>query len=305
MIITRRNAQNVSGLKEIDLNRIITRVDSLLRDETNTFRSVDVGGFRRLKDTTIFLKRNGARQRSVVVSVNGNGRQNRTIRIEDDNMHDRSIQVFKRRERRQRQTTDFYINFGLNNYLTEDGNFPDDDGAAYGLLPLGSRYIALGINHNIMLGHSPFSLNLGLEIAWNNFMLQEDNLLRKDTGGVSFLPAQIGYDDPISVQKSKFVQTLIKAPITLRTRLAKNLTIDLGGFAGYRIDSYTKLKYERDGSTRKDHDKGNFYLSNFQYGLKAQLNFKSVGIFGEYNLNPLFTANRGPDLRVFSFGVSI
>ncbi len=78
--------------------------------------------------------------------------------------------------------------------------------------------------------------------------------------------------------------------------------IGAGGFAGYRLGTHSKLKYEEDGNSRKDKNRSNFNLNDFQYGLTGVVGYNDLSLFVKYNMNPLFKENRGADVNVVSFG---
>jgi hypothetical protein len=79
--------------------------------------------------------------------------------------------------------------------------------------------------------------------------------------------------------------------------------IGAGVYAGYRIGSYTKLVW-RDGGRQRDRERDNYYLENLRYGLRGVLGFRGVDLFVNYDLNPLFANERGPELNAISFGIT-
>ncbi|HEY4655144.1 MAG TPA: hypothetical protein VIH22_11560 [Cyclobacteriaceae bacterium] len=79
--------------------------------------------------------------------------------------------------------------------------------------------------------------------------------------------------------------------------------IGLGPYVGYRIGSYTKLKYKENGETEKDKNHDSFYLENIRYGMRLQMGYRSTELFFNYDMNELFTTGKGPSLNAFSFGV--
>ena len=40
--------------------------------------------------------------------------------------------------------------------------------------------------------------------------------------------------------------------------------------------------------------KGNYYLENFRYGVRAQVGYKGLDLFAMYDLNNVFAGDRGP-----------
>jgi hypothetical protein len=86
---------------------------------------------------------------------------------------------------------------------------------------------------------------------------------------------------------------------------AGGFRIGAGPYVGYRIDSYTKQVYEKDGDTKREHHHDTYYLNNLRYGVRLQLGFNDVDFFFNYDMNNLFNDNKGPQLNAFSFGITL
>jgi hypothetical protein len=235
-------------------------------------------------------------------SVSINGRNGVVVREQSD---DNDVVIERTRNRTQRGNhytrNSVTAALGFTNYLSPSGKFPDSENKPYGLNQLGSRYFSLGWKWGHRYYNSRLGFNLGFEFAWQNFMLQDAYRFEKGTDSL-VLKNYVGKRDT-SVLKSKLVVAALKIPVGIAYRINNSWFVEAGGFVGMRLDSHTKFKYDQQGSTRKDTDNSNFYLNNFMYGVNAQVRNRNWGIFGEYNLNPLFTS-KGPDLRAFQFGVS-
>ena len=81
--------------------------------------------------------------------------------------------------------------------------------------------------------------------------------------------------------------------------------VGAGGFVGYRLNSWTKLKYFENGNTYKDKDYGNYGLNDWQYGLQGVIGYHGLTFFAKYNLNELFREGQGPQAQTLSFGVRL
>jgi len=79
--------------------------------------------------------------------------------------------------------------------------------------------------------------------------------------------------------------------------------IGAGGYAGYRLASYTKYVTEEDGDKDKDKDKDSYFLNDFRYGVRLQIGYRNFDVFVNYDLNELFVEDRGPQVNAFSFGI--
>ncbi|MBO2012568.1 outer membrane beta-barrel protein [Hymenobacter negativus] len=172
----------------------------------------------------------------------------------------------------------------------------------------GSRYVNIGLDWDIRLGgkHSPMSLTVGPEFAFNNYMLNGNQQWVNENGRTSIILNREGRQ----YQKTKLATSSINLPLMLRLQLHDShykptFTIGAGGFVGYRLKSWTKVKYTSEGTTYKDHEEGSYNMENFQYGLQATIGYRDLEFFGKYNMNPLFKTNAGPDTQVLSFGLRL
>ena len=172
----------------------------------------------------------------------------------------------------------------------------------------GSRYVNIGLSWDPRLGgkHSPVSLTLGPEFAFNNYMLTGNNKWVDANGRTDVVRETNGRQ----FQKTKLATSSINLPVMLRLQLRDahyrpTFVLSAGGFAGYRIKSWTKLKYTSEGTTYKDKDHGNYNMENFLYGLQGTIGYRDLEFFAKYNMNGLFKANAGPDTQVLSFGLRL
>ena len=198
----------------------------------------------------------------------------------------------------------FDIDLGYNSLNSEEfmtgTEVPD-------LKTLGSRYVSLNLHLNNQIGgrKSPFYIVSGFEFAFNNFMF-DDNIVVSEVDKVTIfteLPDR-------NFEKSKLTYSSVNIPIMPMFKFKRDggkdgFVIGAGGFAGYRLGSHTKLKYEEGGKTEKDKTRDNFNLSDFQYGLEGVIGYGSLNLFVKYNMNDLFKDNRGPQANVISFGLRL
>ena len=290
MIIVSDEKGGVRDLQKYDFNEILKDVGIFLEDARNkeTYLYInDATGRRYLKDTTVVVAEKEASDDDEEAETDS---QDTTDTDNDRDGND---------------LWSGYLDLGLNNDL-ENKAFPDQSGSPYGLRPWGSRYVALGSLSNLRIGgpKSPLSLRAGLEVSWHNFMFDGDNQAQKTPMGTEF--PELRPD----LQKSKLTVCYLNVPamVALQFRNRNNretFYLAAGGYVGYRLGSYTKIKYEEEGQTRKERARGNFYLNNVRYGLTGQIGIDNLVLFAKYDLNSLFVENRGPQLNVFSFGITL
>lgn len=203
---------------------------------------------------------------------------------------------------RKSSSTDLIFDLGLNALTNKGGaNQPK-------LRTFGSRYVNLGFNYKQRLGgrRSPLYLVGGPEFAFNNYMLEGNYKWLNTNGITTVVPETSGRQ----YQKTKLATSTFTVPLMFQLNLRDDhhhhtLTLGAGGFVGYRLGSWTKLKYFEEGSTYKDKDYGSYNLTDWQYGLQGVLGYKSLTFFAKYNLNDLFRDGRGPQAQTLSFGVRI
>jgi hypothetical protein len=213
-------------------------------------------------------------------------------------------------EKRWRTTQSFNFDIGTSNFLS-DGKFPDSENAPYAVRPWGSWYVGLNSVQRTRIGRN-FFVEWGLGVSWYNFKFQQDNItLVKDDIGVTFTPDMRDAD----FRKSKLTVSYINASLVPmldfsnrgeKPRMwdgSRSFRIGVGPYIGYKIDSYSKIKYEVNDSMEKDRNHDSFYIENIRYGLRMQVGFRSTDLFFNYDMNSLFTTGKGPDLNAFSFGV--
>ncbi|RYU83293.1 outer membrane beta-barrel protein [Hymenobacter persicinus] len=211
----------------------------------------------------------------------------------------------KKEERANRAVkNDFSVDLGLNaltNVSTPAGQLSPE------LKPIGSRYISLNWHYDIRLGAkgSPLYLRTGPELAFNNYMLDNNTRFDNSTG-----TTRIVSSTDRSLEKSKLAVTTINLPLMAMLNFQNKkghdaFRLGAGGYVGYRVGSHTKIKYNEGGRDHKDKDKGGYNLEDFQYGLQGTIGVRGIDLFVKYGMSDLFKNNRGPQAQTLSFGFSI
>lgn len=239
----------------------------------------------------------------------------------DDSWRNYSTSSVKRISKSSRHFLNFDL--GTNNYLN-NGEFPESSNAQYAVRPWGSWYFAINSVYQKQIKNR-FYIEIGPGISWYNFKFQDDNTRVTEVDGVTnFIPDN---DPERDYKKSKltaaFVNVTVVPMIQFGSKRKKRsvgnwnslnslrrdiriggseggFRFGVGGYAGYRIASRSKVKFE---GGKKDKDRDNFNLTSLRYGVRVQMGFKGTDLFFNYDLNELFNAGRGPDLNAFSFGI--
>lgn len=239
-----------------------------------------------------------------------NEEQNRQDKTEDDGT------VTKRGNSRH------FIHFdlGINDYL-HHGDFPEETNAQYAVRPWGSWYFSINSVHQKYLTDR-FYVEMGPGISWYNFKFQDDRTLVTEVDGITTFTEDP--DPERSYKKSKLTAAFLNVSVVPMFQLGSatrkksidcwvrqfpgkehgsksGLRFGIGGYAGYRLGSRSKVKYK---GGEKDKDRDDFNLSNIRYGVRIQVGFKGTDLFFNYDVNELFNEDKGPDLNAFSFGIT-
>ena len=239
------------------------------------------------------------------VSFSIGGKTEAERRVRDKNRDSTRLNIFENHHTKSHLIFDLGLNALVNQktYLAPNGQPESLD-----LRTEGSRYVNIGLNWDPRLGgkRSPVSLTIGPEFAFNNFMLSGNNKWVNNNGRTDVVHETNGRQ----YQKTKLATSSVNLPVMLRLQLRDahyrpTFLLSAGGFVGYRIKSWTKLKYTSEGTTYKDKEDGSYNMENFLYGLQSTIGYGDVEFFAKYNMNQLFKTGAGPDTQVLSFGVRL
>jgi len=156
------------------------------------------------------------------------------------------------------------------------------------------------------------SVGIGAGIGTDNIYFDKTYVGLKDI--TSTLRFQ-DLSDTSHFKKYKLTTTILEAPIELRfssnpATPNKSVKVALGVKAGLLLKAQTKGKTlqnkaggtliaytEKQGSKR-------FFNSN-RFAATARIGYGVWGLFGSYQLNPLFKEGFGPDVRPYTIGISL
>ncbi|MEP2026973.1 MAG: hypothetical protein ABJH98_07090 [Reichenbachiella sp.] len=322
MVIYAETQEDLKDLGDYDINAIIgelnQNLDSVSTDTDEVSIVKESDEYRKDTDTEVDVD-----QSSAPLSYYGDSERDQyesrydrddygsQYQDYDDNDYVRVNRSRPNRGRSKGTYGTFEMELGMNNWL-ENGSFPDNNNAAYAVKPWGSWYVAIGGAYHTRIA-GPLKLKWGGNMSWYNWKMENTAVrITKTDEGTTFVE-----DPTINGKKSKLAATYINASLmpmlefnsSGRSRSwnwnryrNRGFRIGAGMYAGYRIDSWTKIKYSDNGDNKKDKDKGNYYLNNFRYGVKAQVGFRGMDLFFNYDLNDVFATGKGPELQAISFG---
>ena len=212
-------------------------------------------------------------------------------------------------ERKSKRTTSqFVFAFGLNNAIPELKDTENSDFRVWG-----SHFYEWGVTYNSRLikNHNLVHAKYGFSVMYNN-LRPTDNRYFVKSGNQTYL-ATSSFD----LEESRLRNIYLAAPFHLEFdftpkkyskdgttsyfRTHESIRLGIGGYAGVRIKSKQLLRYEVDGDKEKNKQKGDFNVSDFNYGLSTYIGFRATSLYFKYDMNQLFKNNG--DLNNVSLGL--
>jgi hypothetical protein len=206
----------------------------------------------------------------------------------------------------------FNVSLGLNTYGSNTPMALGSNPLAVSmpdLKPFGSRYISLGYVASTTIARGQKTrvhMDFGIDFSWYNLMFEDNIKIVKGQDAVSFQRVLDDQGNEIRFKKSKFTVPYVNLTFmpTLSFRRSFVSHISAGVYGGYRLGSYSKTVEE--GSKDKKFDRVNFFANDVRYGLGFELGIRRFpDLFVNYDLNNLYDANRGPEVRMLSFGIKL
>lgn len=180
----------------------------------------------------------------------------------------------------------------------------------FDLKTVNSTFVGLAIDRSLNLARgtkSAWRLGYGISVDWYNFQFDHSRVIQKSASGQTIFQPIISKGAEIDLEKNKLAVSYVTLPLMSQFVFRKVSAIQMisfGGYASYRLTSWTKTKEDKSGDRNKE--SSNFNLNQFRYGLRAEFAFRRFpDLFFNYDLNPLFESNTGLKMNGFSFGVKL
>ena len=217
-------------------------------------------------------------------------------------------------ERKSKRTTSqFVFAMGLNNAIPELKDIENSDFRVWG-----SHFYEWGVTYNSRLikNHNLVHAKYGFSVMYNN-LRPTDNRYFVKSGNQTYLATS-----NLDLEESRLRNVYLAAPFHLEFdftpkkyskdgttsyfRTHESIRLGIGGYAGVRIKSKQLLHIEVDGDTEKTKQKGDFNVSDFNYGLSTYIGYRATSLYFKYDMNPLFKKNSDINhvpLNNVSFGI--
>jgi hypothetical protein len=196
-----------------------------------------------------------------------------------------------------RTTSQFVIAGGVNNLVTNGAIANSDFGY------MRSCFYEWGVTYNtrIFKDNNLLHFKYGVTGVYNILSIT-DNRYFVDNGDQTVLET---FQYNLRKKDSYFKNVFITIPMHLEFDFSKvevkddkkyfkthqGFRFGLGGFVGYNTNSKQFLSYEVDDYRIKERQKGNWNISDWNYGLSAYIGWKEISLYAKYDLNPMFEHN--------------
>ncbi len=316
IVILGENRGELEKLLEYDLNKLLRElritIDDTSSDTTIIYREVD--------GSVYLTNRDAVDQNYIRIGSRGKS-QSSSVRIELNEEVNYEIESETAVQTKTKSKARFYrssvgtsprkgfeFGIGFNNYGTNQAgdNYNRND---YNLNSFGSRYVKLGYvaTAAIVRGKKArLHLDFGADFSWYNLMFSGNTTIIKQDDRAVFEPVTDNSGNDLDLRKSKLVLPYANLSLmpTLSFPHAFITYVSAGMYGGYRLGGYTKIRAE--GSKDVTHDRKDFFANELRYGMAAEVGVRNfLKLFVQYDINEVFKTNRGPQIRMISFGVKI
>lgn len=162
----------------------------------------------------------------------------------------------------------------------------------------GSGYVELGWawKTRLLKESNLLRLKYGFSFSWNKLKLKDNKYLVNNDGQIEL------EDYPLRADKIKFRTTnlifplhleigasdKIETPNYVRYKTHNKFKFGVGGFFGFNLQDFQKIKYKVSGEKEKIKLKDRYNTNDLVYGLSSYVSLGDAALFVRYDLNPIF-----------------
>ena len=166
---------------------------------------------------------------------------------------------------------------------------------------LSSRFWSIGGQYRRLLSQKQnISIGIGLELAWNNLRWQTDDFLSKTQDSIQFFSANAD-----EVRKNKLSIFGLSVPIIFYKTFEKNWRIGVGGYADWRLQSFSRTAYTNANETFDSKNFSDFHLQPIRFGVQVEAKYKFFRVFSKYDFSTLFVPDKAGKTNIWTFGIGL
>ena len=202
------------------------------------------------------------------------------------------------------------VEFGVNGFSNADyGMYPEDRNGFLKNDLLRSNTLNLNVlqySRVIQQIRSTIGLVTGLGLSLQSYHLNKNTTILVDESNKIY-PETLFFD---SNQKSKLGTVFLDVPLLLEFQIpvhhsANRFYVSTGLVGAKRLEAHTKIKYRKDGHREKLKSPGTYSIRDYKVSGTLRMGYRSVHLFANYDLVPLFDERKGPVLYPFSLGLRL
>lgn len=131
--------------------------------------------------------------------------------------------------------------------------------------------------------------------------------LDNSDGNVNNVPS---FTSSSNSKRFKIATTYFDVPVELRYRqyeenANKGFKVAIGVKAGYLLNAHTKEILAVNNSKVVEKESSKRYFNTFRFAATARVSLGPVGLFGSYNLNPIFKNTSSIDVTAYQIGICL
>lgn len=174
-----------------------------------------------------------------------------------------------------------------------------------------SLYLSLNLlEKNIRLYKNYVTFVTGIGIEWDVYNFKNNLILNPDSNSTNSTTIQLDTTASIKYIKNQLKVAYIKAPLLLEfntnnTNPNKSFHLAGGLELAYKIDSWTKQKFEENNYTFKAKRHDDYNLTALKYGIAVRAGYGGFTLFANYTLSTLFDKENGPEKPVYPLSAGL
>jgi hypothetical protein len=149
------------------------------------------------------------------------------------------------------------------------------------------------------------SIMSGLGIDWVNYKFNQEVTIREIDGVATQVPIESVSNIFSYMKKSKLTGSYINVPLLLKIHIHRRFFIAAGVTGGVNIGSHTKVVFVDTNGKKQKYKDYNIDLATFRYGYTVRAGFRSLSMYTNYYVSPLFDKDKGPQVYPFVIGISL
>ena len=187
-------------------------------------------------------------------------------------------------------------------YPVNENNFLQNTLLLSNTLNLNLFQYSLGLQQT----RTTIGLVTGLGISFQGYHIDDNTTISVDENH----KVQPEYVYLAASQKSKFSMINLEIPLLVEFQIpiknyANRLYFSTGLTGLIRLETQTKIKYEKDGKKEKLKSPGNYSVRDFKAAATFRIGYRWVNLFATYDIFPLFEDGKGPVLYPWSVGIRL